>query len=415
MTITYRSVFLSILGIAALAGVVMYFAFPDTTKAGVDKVGSWLGPIISKWSSTPSDEGGKKAHVGQQDAHFVNIDGTVKVKKANSNSWVNADYGLPLEKGDYIRTDSEGIAKIVFTDGTNYTVKQDSLIVVEENSTNSAQQTQVAVQVTTGTVDLTTANLSLGSKTQVTVAGATATFGPLSAAQVKNDARADNHEIMLTKGQGEVKRGTEVVSLGSYERVSFKNDSRQMTKVKEIGPPTLITPANMMPIFVTGKQGAVTFNWTPVDAAESYHVRLSKNPYFSSTVVDKKVPTPDLALAGLPEGAYYWVVTAVDGKGKESIESEKNRFTVIPKGAADVQLALELDDFVQQGHIIIVHGRTEPSARVMVNGQEVQSMQEDGSFTFFTPQLPSGMNVITVTAQNSKGGVATQTRKINID
>src|SRR3954463_14794315 len=222
MTITYRSVFLVIVLIIALAGVVLYFAFPDSTKAGMDKVGGWFSPLIDKWASKGGGE--KTPKSGQQDAHFTNIDGTVKVKKANSNSWVTADYNLPLEKGDIVRTDSEGIAKIVFADGTNYTVKQDSLIVVEENSTNESQQTKVAVQVTTGTVDLTTANLSAGSKSQVTVAGATAVFGPQAAAHGLNDPRGDSHEILLTKGAGEVSRGTETVTLGNYERVSFKND-----------------------------------------------------------------------------------------------------------------------------------------------------------------------------------------------
>ena len=33
-----------------------------------------------------------------------------------------------------VQTGSEGMAKVVFNDGTNYTVKQDSLIVIEENS-----------------------------------------------------------------------------------------------------------------------------------------------------------------------------------------------------------------------------------------------------------------------------------------
>ncbi|MBI2678556.1 MAG: FecR domain-containing protein [Candidatus Koribacter versatilis] len=410
-TITYRSVLLAILALVALVGVVMYFAFPEPTKAGMDKVGSWISPIIDKWAGKADKKPGPKA--GQQDAHFTNIDGTVKVKKANSNSWVTADYSLPLEKGDIIRTDSEGIAKIVFADGTNYTVKQDSLIVVEENSTNAAQQTQVAVQVTTGTVDLTTANLAAGSKSQVTVAGATAVFGPQSAAQVKNDARADSHEIMLTKGSGEVKRGTETVQLGSYEKVAFKNDSQFMSKSKEIGPPTLITPANMMPLFVSGKQTNVNFSWTPVDNVSGYHIRISKNPYFSSTVLDRRVSSTDVALNGLPEGAYYWVVTAMDGKGKESIESEKNRFTVIPKGSADVQLPLEIE-FQQQAHIIIIQGKTEPAARVMVNGQEVPTVQEDGSFIYYTPPLPTGESVITVTAQNAKGGVATQTKRVII-
>ena len=64
----------------------------------------------------------------------------------------------------------------MFADGTNYTVKQDSLIVIEENSANESQQTQVAVQLTTGTVDLSTGTYAQGSKSQVIVAGATATF-----------------------------------------------------------------------------------------------------------------------------------------------------------------------------------------------------------------------------------------------
>jgi hypothetical protein len=412
MTITYRSVFLVILLVLTIIGVGMYLAFPAETKAGADKVGNWFSALTDKWAGKSDNKKGPK--VGEQEAHFTNIDGTVKVKKANSNTWVTADYNVPLEKGDIIRTDSEGIAKIVFADGTNYTVKQDSLIVVEQNSTNASQQTQVAVQVTTGTVDLTTTNLTSGSKSQVTVAGATATFGPQSAAHVRNDARADNHEIMLTKGAGEVRRGTETVSLGSYERVAFKNDSQFMTKTKEIGPPTLITPANMMPIFVSGKQTSVSFSWTPVTNAVGYRVRVSKNPYFSSTMLDKRVADTEIAINAMPEGAYYWVVTATDPKGKESIESEKNRFTVIPKGTADVQLALELDEFVQRGHVIIVHGRTEPAARVMVNGQEVPAIAEDGTFTYYTPQLPTGESVITVTAQNAKGGVATQTKRIII-
>ena len=69
-----------------------------------------------------------------QQAHFTALDGTVRVKKGNGNSWVPADYNIPLEKGDVVQTGSEGMAKVVFNDGTSYTVKQDSLIVIEENS-----------------------------------------------------------------------------------------------------------------------------------------------------------------------------------------------------------------------------------------------------------------------------------------
>ncbi len=409
VTITYRSVALVVLILALLAGAIMYFVYPDTTQAGMTKMGNWINHVFSGQNIGQAAPG-KVA--GPQHANFTNIDGTVNVKKASSNTWVHADYNLPLDEGDVVQTGPEGLAKVVFADGTNYTVKQDSLIVIEHNSTNAAQQTDVAVQVTTGTVDLSTASFSSGSKNQVKVAGATATLGSLSSAQVHNDPRADNHEILLKSGTGDVARGGEVVKLGSYEKVTFTNDAPTMTKAKELSPPTLITPANMTPVF-GGASMRIDFSWTPVDNIKGYHVKISKNPYFSSTVFDKVIPTPELHLGNMPEGAYYWLVQSVGASGKESIESEKNRFTVVPKGKEDVALALDVN-LIQQGHVIEVEGRTEPGARVMVNGEEVPAVQDDGSFHYFTPPLPVGESVITITAQNRNGGVNTQQKKVLI-
>ncbi len=411
-TITYRSVAIAIVAIFLLGCLVFYLLFPGPSRSIANGVSGVMTSVLEKIGlSTPSTKG---PTAGGQQAHFTAIDGTVRVKKVNSNTWVNGDYSLPLEKGDVVQTGSEGMAKVVFGDGTNYTIKQDSLIVVEDNSTNAAQQTSVAVQVTTGTVDLTTATYSQGSRSAVIVAGATATLAPESAAQVRNDPRADEHEILVRKGSGEVQRGSEVVRLTDFEKVSFQADSPKMTKAKEVGPPTLITPANMMPIFSAPGAKPIAFSWTPVPNTKGYHIRVSRNPYFSSLVFDRRVATTDVQVSGLTEGAYYWSVQSVDDNGKESVESEKNRFTIIPKGNQDVSLPLELDPFVQHGHVIEVRGKTEASARVMVNGEEVPFIANDGTFHYFTPPMPNGENVITITAQNSKGGVNTQQKKVVI-
>jgi hypothetical protein len=412
-TITYRSVAIGVVLLILLAGFVFYIVFPGPSRSLANGASDLVSSIFEKTGLLAPSKG--KPAAGAQQAHFTAIDGTVRVKKVNSNTWVNGDYALPLEKGDVVQTGSEGMAKVVFADGTNYTVKQDSLIVIEDNSTNAAQQTSVAVQVTTGTVDLTTATYSQGSKSAVIVAGATATLSPESAAQVRNDPRADQHEILVSKGSGEVTRGSEVVHLTDFEKVSFKADSPKMAKEKEVGPPTLIAPANMMPIFsAPGANKPVAFSWTQVPNTKGFHLRVSRNPYFSSLVFDKRVPGTDVQVSGMTEGAYYWSVQSVDDAGKESVESEKNRFTIIPKGTQDVALALELETFVQHGHVIEVRGKTEASARVMVNGEEVPFIATDGTFHYFTPPLPNGENVITITAQNSKGGVNTQQKKIVI-
>jgi len=411
-TISYRSVLLAVLMVFLLAGVVSYFLFPKPTQSVLDKAGSYLSALMEKVAGRAATPG--TVNAGEQQANFTALDGTVRVRKRNSNEWVAAEYNVPLEKGDVVQTGAEGIAKILFADGTSYTIKQDSLIVIEENSTNSARQTNVSVQVTTGTVDLATATYAQGSQSQVVVAGATARLAPESAAQVRNDPRADQHEILVKSGSGEVVRGAETVSLTSYEKVSFSSTAPTMAKTKEIAPPTLIAPANMMPMFVGGAAGPVEFNWTPIEGARGYHLRVSKNPYFSSTVYDKRLTTPGVKLPALGEGAYYWVVQTIDASGKISAESEKNRFTVIKRGATEVQLALELAPFIQHGHVIEVRGKTEPTARVMVNGQEVPVITNEGQFHYFTPPLPTGENVITITAQNAKGGVNTMTKKVVI-
>src|SRR5947209_14629023 len=158
-----------------LAGVVMYFAFPDTANKLIMSSQIGLGKVLAKMGVSNGTSSASAPEPGPQQAHFTNIDGTVRVRKASTNTWVVADYSLVLDKGDYVQTAGEGIAKVVFTDGTNYTIKPDSLIAIQENSVNAAQQTKVAVQVTTGTVDLTTSQLTNGSKSQVIVEGTGAT------------------------------------------------------------------------------------------------------------------------------------------------------------------------------------------------------------------------------------------------
>lgn len=412
-TVTYRSIALLTLAGVAVLFVAMRVAFPQFTQSGVKKVNDVAGKLLESVAGmTPATGSGVAT---AQQARITMLDGTVRVKKGTGNSWVTADYNIPLEKGDVVQTGSEGMAKVVFNDGTSYTVKQDSLIVIEENSANDQQQTNVTVAVSTGTVDLSTATYSQGSKSQVIVAGATASLSPESAAQVHNDPKLDQHEILMKKGTGEVTRNGETVTLASWEKVSFQGQQSRLEKAKDIGPPTPIGPANMAPLFSSGEATKdVEFSWTPMANAVGYRLRISRNPYFSSTLVDKKVNTAAVTVTNLGEGAYYWEVLSYDSSGKESVESEKNRFTIISKDKNTEAIDLELDPFVQHGHVIEVTGKTQNGARVMVNGSEVPMISGDGGFHYFTPPLPTGEAVITVTAQTAQGGVNTQQKKVII-
>jgi hypothetical protein len=410
-TVTYRSVFLIVITILGAIAVGTRLAFPEFTDHTVKAASSLFTNLLERVAAPESS--GKTATTSQQ-AHITALDGTVRIKKASSNTWVHADYSVPLEKGDVIQTSSEGMAKIVFNDGTNYTVKQDSLIVIEENSANERQQTNVAVTVNTGTVDLATGTYTQGSTSEVKMDGATTSFGPDSAARVSKDPSTKRDEVLVTKGSGVTERNGESTPLAAWETAIYHPGAAHVEKVKEIGPPTPISPANMMPIFISRESKPIEFSWTPMANAKGYRLQISQNPYFSSVMVDRKINSSNVLVSGLTEGPYYWMVRSFDAQDKESAESEKNRFTVIAKNENSGALALELDPFIQHGHVIELTGKTELGARIMVNGHEVPVVSTDGRFHYFTPPLPTGETLITVTAQDAKGGVNTQQQKIVI-
>src|SRR6266849_868414 len=300
-TVTYRSVALAVLAVILVFFAGLQLMFPQFTEKGVKAVSSLATRLLERvaGAGTPAKAGA----MSSQQAHITALDGTVRVKKANSNSWVTADYNVPLEKGDVVQTGSEGMAKIVFNDGTNYTVKQDSLIVIEENSANDRQQTRVAVSVNTGTVDLATGTYVQGSRSEVIMDGATASLAPDSAARVSKDPKSNQDEMLVTKGTGTVERNGETVELADWEKASFKPASAHLEKVKEIGPPTPISPANMMPIFVSSDSKPIEFSWTTMTNAKGYRLQISRNPYFSSLAVDRNVTSSAVLVSGLSEGA----------------------------------------------------------------------------------------------------------------
>lgn len=409
-TVTYRSVVLMVLAVLGALAVGARLAFPDFTQNSVKAATNLFQNLLERVAA-PGDAG--KQGNGAQQAHITALDGTVRIKKASSNTWVKADYSVPLDKGDVIQTGSEGMAKIAFNDGTSYTVKQDSLIVIEENSANERQQTNVAVNVNTGTVDLSTGTYVQGSKSEVILDGATASLAPESAARVSKDPKAKRDELLITKGAGTVERNGETVQLADWEKAQFRPESGHLEKIKEIGPPTPISPANMMPIFSSDSK-PIEFSWTAMANAKGYRMQISRNPYFSSLIVDRNVTSSAVMVSGLSEGPYYWMVQSYDAHGKESVESEKNRFTIIAKQSDNGALQLDIDPLIQHGHVIELTGKTEVGARVMVNGHEVPVIGQDGGFHYFMPPLPTGESVITITAQNSKGGVNTQQQKVVI-
>src|SRR5579862_3305111 len=159
--VTYRSVAIYVSLLLAVVFGTVYLLHPD-----------WYGGVLQRIAKigTQTNAG---APITQNQARFVNLDGRVEVKKVNSVNWDIADYHTTLDKGDLIRTGTDGAARLTFVDGTTYTVKNDSFVTVEENSIDPDRSTSVAVHISSGAVDLATPTWnSPRSKAEVSFANA---------------------------------------------------------------------------------------------------------------------------------------------------------------------------------------------------------------------------------------------------
>ena len=71
--------------------------------------------------------------------------------------------------------------------------------------------------------------------------------------------------------------------------------------------------------------------------------------------------------------------------------------------------------YSQIGRVLEVKGLSSPKAAVMVNGDVVPAVGDDGSFAYFTPPLPEGENLLTVTVQDQHGQTITRQVHVEID
>ena len=397
-TVTYKTVALYIILLVAIVGAVLYLSVPNWYQLAVNKLDNAVGNPTAETVSA-----------SQKQARFVNLDGKVQVKKVNSVQWADADFRTSLDKGDRVQTGSDGAARITFADGTTYTVKSDTMVTVEENSMSSENKaTTVAVRIQTGSVDLYTPNWSSpGSTAAVSVEDAKAELHPNSRAAVKADPDSRQGEIVVASGAAEVRRGGEKIELTQWQKATIPvTGAIQRSEV--LAPPDLSKPLNLAPVITEDpKSYTIHFEWSAVDNAVSYTLRISTTAMFTKMVKENTVSGTSADISGLEAGDYFWDVSATDSKKETSEFSETFKFTLVTQGKTQDML-LAIDGTQLHGRVAEIVGHTEPGAALIVNGQAVPNISPDGTFRFFTQPLDPGQHTITVIGSNRRGGTAQQ-------
>jgi hypothetical protein len=400
--VTYRSVAIYGVLIAFSVMAVLYLLHPEWYAGLTRRITNTLDAAAPATDSLAL----------QNQARFVNLDGKVEVKKVSSVNWAPADYRTTLDKGDLVRTGADGAARITFVDGTTYTIKSDSFVTVEQNSIGADKTTRVAVNITSGAVDLTTGSWdSPESKAEVSFANARASLHENSRAAVRSDGTSENSEITVSAGGATMNVGSQQIEIGQWERAAI-SPSGKITKTMVLAPPELAQPLNLQPLIEPDpRRASIHFAWSNVPEAVTYKLKISTNAMFTRSVQEKVTSATSVDLTGLDPGDYFWSVTAVDANKKESAPSDPFKFTLAAQGKTQ-EMLLEVDSPVLHGNVVELIGRTEPGAALIVNGDPVADIRPDGHFRYFTQPLSRGSHELTITGQNRRGG--TSIRPISI-
>lgn len=395
--VTYRSVMLFILAFLVIVFAAGYLAFPDSMTSLMHRVSAALQAKVTTATST-----------GVKGARFVNLEGKVQVKRVNSVQWTSADYQMTLEKGDLIQTGADGLARLSFADGTQYTVQAQTLVTVEEIFVPKDSASSVGVHISSGAVDLTTGAWQVpGSKAEVSFQDAVASLHENSHADVKTDPSTQQNQITVAAGTADVQRGNQQVEVSQWQRASFTANG-PITKTNILAPPGLVQPVNLQPIIVPDpKHTTIRFEWQPVNTASEYELEISDTSMFNRVLADRKTTDTAVDVTGLNSGEYFWTVKAIDAKGTSSEAADPFKFTMVEQDK-EQNMLLEVDPPEFHGKVVEISGHTEPGSALLIDGEAVADIGSDGRFRYFTEPMTTGAHVIVITGQDRRGGTATK-------
>ncbi len=340
------------------------------------------------------------------------IRGTVEVNLAGSLEWIPARRGMKLKKGDTVRTRAGSKCVVQFDDGSQLTIKSDSLVHIDELSEDIRTRTKSsAIKLLVSDVEASILRpTAKGSRFTIETPGSVAHVRKARMSVRVNENKET--EYKLISGDVSVRAGDRDIRLGRNEVIRFAKGGKVISRGKLLGIPVLLKPPNLDWKVSKAPSISVRFSWNKVPGARSYHLVVGTDRYFSNIVSDRAgVKGTGVRVRNLKPGLYYWRVSSVDSRGRESLFSS---FLVFRSAQDRTPPYFSMSDPIvfsdPSGERIYVSGAVEPGSRLALNGKPV-ALPPDGVFRSFLT-LAKGHDAISIKATDPAGNVLSQQRVI---
>lgn len=323
-------------------------------------------------------------------AILLNFEGDVRIVRASTRETIKVTTQTYLVAGDTIQTQADGKATVKMIDGSTLSIKPNSTVVIR-NSTSIFGGTDVRVALDDGQINVKTEDQTEASQNVVEVKEVPNRMLPQTEASFNINQNTNGGEIRIMRGGVETNAEGQKTLIKDGEYASISN-GKLSPRERLLEPPKLIAPAALDQL-LAGSRGTtdVTFRWQKFEAGTSfnYQFSLASSPFFvkEGMVFEREgIGTPNISLANLAPGNYYWRVRALASSGQTSEWSEPWKFIILKRESGSLAASdFQVENF--GGNVYIISGKTVPGATVRILGRETFA-GADGSFKLQT-SVPS--------------------------
>lgn len=316
-------------------------------------------------------------------ARIISFEGQVRITRASTRETILVTKETWVAAGDTVQTQSDGRAIIQMIDGSVYSVRPNSTIVVKD-TTSLFGGKNVRVSLDDGQLNVRTDEQPQDARNIVEVADTENRLLPKTDASFNADEATNGGEIRISRGGVETTIGGQTSTIGANEFASV-NNGQLSAREKLLAAPRPLSPGNSSQIVdSTGSGVNVAFTWQDAEGnpASSYYLQISKFSTFVSDgiLVDRSgLTSRDFRLAGLLPGTYYWRLKATARSGQTTYWNEPWKFSVVRAGDS---VAIEAADWRVEnvgGTVYLLSGRTNSGMVIRSQGRETLA-GPDGTF-----------------------------------
>ncbi len=335
--------------------------------------------------------------------------GTVQSRKPREPVWTAAVVKQDLVEQERLRTLAASRAGVLFVDGSEIRMDENSLAVIGEMKENIVRHSlTVDVMVLRGDILAQLSSLSGQKQFSVTAPGVNTRVRSTRFRTLRDAAQATR--IANYDGEIDVEARERRVTIRKDEGTKVERGRPPTPPRKLLPPPTVTAPLNDQVLFTPD----VGFRWRPVEKARLYVLEISADRSFAAPVHIAQTHETAYRWQANRKGIYYYRIHTIDDDRFPGPFSEPAAFFVNidltppyltvrtpEEGAAPTDC---------DGGAVRVRGTVETTATVEINGATVRT---DAAGGFDHPlSLSPGANTITVTAADPAGNRTTVVREV---